>query len=108
VQSARFGVLVAPCAHLGFAYGCPLAQLGWFQAWMSSGAANAHATGGALVAAGARIGVDLPVTPSLDVRIYADGFANLDRPVFIVDGAQRWEEPLFAAAAGIGVGSVFP
>jgi hypothetical protein len=108
VQSARFAVVVAPCAHLGLAYGCPQVQVGWFQAWMSSGAPNPQATGGALVAAGARLGLDLPVTPWFDIRVYADGVANLDRPVFVIDAAQAWEEPLFAAAVGIGVGSVIP
>lgn len=106
-QSARFAVVVAPCAHLWVAYGCPLAELGWIQAW-GSGLAHAQSPGGTFVAAGARIGVDVPLGPSVDLRIYADGIADLDRPMFQIDGVAAWQAPLLAGAVGVGLGSVIP
>lgn len=106
-QTARFAATLAPCARLRVVFGCALAELGWLQAW-GSDLDVARSAAMPFVAAGARLGVDLPVANALSVRVYAEGAFDLDRARFELDYYDVWTAPLVEGTLAIGVSRQIP
>jgi hypothetical protein len=98
---------IAPCAHLRFAFACPIVEAGLVQA-SSLGLVHNGSGGAPFVVAGGRLGAEVPVSRTFYVRIFVDGLADLDRPRFELDGQPNpWTAPPIAAEAGVGLAVIF-
>jgi hypothetical protein len=98
---------LAPCYHLGWAFGCVVGELGPLQ-----GRGDNHPTPGWAVfaAVGPRVGVEIPVSPRASLRLRADFLANLDRVSVDLRGTQSpaWEAKAVTGTLGGGLAVHFP
>jgi len=107
VETFRFAATIAPCARFGPVTACAVAEVGWLQAWGSDLAVVRSETM-PLVAAGARVGVALPVSDALSVRIYVESVFDLDRANFELDYYDRWTAPLVEGTLAFGLARRIP
>jgi hypothetical protein len=99
---------LAPCFHVRYAAACALAMLGSLQA---SGQYIDPRSSGAtpFIAAGARLGVEVPESAMVALRIHVDGVANLHRARLMLGRSDEvWPAPPFAGTLGAGVVVRFP
>jgi hypothetical protein len=102
------GVLaLVPCVHASAFFVCPVGEFGWVGAF-GLGLSHDRAQSTWFLAAGGRLGVDLPVSRSVYLRVYAEAVVDLDRPEFIVDDEPSWTAPLVAGSLGAGFGAKIP
>jgi hypothetical protein len=98
---------LAPCFHLGPAFGCAVGELGWLHGdgsdvrYPSSGS-------GLFAAVGPRIGVEVPLSAWLSLRLRADLLASLSRSIVMLDGGTAWHEPQATGTLGAGFAVRFP
>lgn len=90
---------VAPCLQLGSVFACGLVSLGSLSA-EARGITEPARDQGLYSAAGARLGVGVPLADRLSLDLHADGVMQLARPEVAIDETSVWRQPL--AAAGIG------
>jgi hypothetical protein len=99
LTSWRFVAAAVPCGHLGFAFGCAIASGG---ALGATSTARLPATAYApWWSAGVRAGVELPLTPSLSWRAYAELMALLAPTTLTIDG--RTAYPFKPLSESVGV-----
>ena len=67
---------VAPCFHLGLAFGCAVGQLGWLHG-EGANVPNPNSGSDLFAAVGPRVGVEIPVTSWASLRLRADALVNL-------------------------------
>ncbi len=103
MQAAAVAGVVAPCAHLGPAFGCVVGELGALVAWVP-GAADGRARAGLLAESGLRAGVEWPLSGAVALLARGDALANWLRHEIRFGGA-TWMEPrvTYAFAAGVVV-----
>ncbi|HXX68833.1 MAG TPA: hypothetical protein VEK07_16725 [Polyangiaceae bacterium] len=107
VETARFAATIAPCARFGLVTACGVAEVGWLQAW-GSDLAVVRSEAMPFVAAGARVGVALPISDALLLRIYAESVFDLDRANFELDYYDRWTAPLLEGTLAFGLARRIP
>jgi hypothetical protein len=99
--------LVVPCGRLSMVSLCALGAVGAVHG-ASTAVTNPASSWGLLVAAGARAGVDWPLSRRFFVRAHLDATVDLLRAHMRINGQDAWTAPLFAGAVGAGVGATFP
>jgi hypothetical protein len=106
VASWLYAASLVPCGHFDIASLCAVGSLGSVQA---HGDVSVQRSASSLFAgAGARLGVELPMTGPLFFRAHADGLYNLHRAAYDVDGQAVWTPPPLSFVAGLGVSVHFP
>ncbi|MGH7434421.1 MAG: hypothetical protein ACRENE_01970 [Polyangiaceae bacterium] len=95
---SALGALV-PCARAGPLLACALAQVGVLQA-SSQGVEIEHGSTLLWLAAGLRLGVEVPIEKATRLRIHSDFLADLDPPVLRLSGWPAWTAPPLAATLG--------
>jgi hypothetical protein len=102
-----YAAQLVPCVHVRPVSFCVLGSVGQFV--VSGVGISSPASGSApFAAAGARVGVEWPLSEALLVRVHVDGLVDLDRPSYDLDGVNRWTATLFAASVGVGMAARIP
>jgi len=100
VQSwLAFGALV-PCAHLGRAFACAVAQVGSMQV-ASAGVNSPRSASGLWLGAGGRIGVDVVAWSAFAVRLHTEVVGNLSSTTLRLNGVDVWVTPPVNGSVGI-------
>ena len=100
VQSWLAYAALAPCAHLGRAFACAVAQLGLLQA--ASVDVNSPRSGSSpWLGAGGRIGVDVGAWSRVTLRLHFDVIGNLLPTTLRVNGFDVWTTPPVNGSAGL-------
>jgi hypothetical protein len=99
VSGALRLVSLVPCAHLSVLFGCGVVSAGVIQ---SESEANGARESTAFAAAGARVGVGVPVVSWLEVMGHVDVLATLSRTAVLVDGVEAWRTPPLHGVLGLG------
>jgi hypothetical protein len=100
---------IAPCFHLGMAFGCALGELGLLEGRGEN--VQSPGSGSRLFAAvGPRVGVEFPVTTWAAIRLRADFLANLAPVSVTLDGSSSigWQPPPVTGTLGGGLAVRFP
>jgi hypothetical protein len=106
VTSWLYAASLVPCGHYDIASLCAVGSLGSVQ---GHGDVPVQRSASSLfAAAGARLGVELPMTPLLFLRAHVDGLYNLHRAAYDVDEQAVWTPPPLSFVAGLGVSVRFP
>ncbi|HSY24248.1 MAG TPA: hypothetical protein VK841_19105 [Polyangiaceae bacterium] len=106
IESVLLLAVFAPCLHFGPAFACALGEVG-VQADKSLSIALPNTAQTAFGAAGARIGLEVPVSRQFYLRLHVDGLFNLNPVTVNVDGGSAWDEADEAVVAGLGLGTAF-
>jgi hypothetical protein len=93
---------VLPCLHGGPVFACAVAEAGAMQA-SSDGVAVARSTSLAWLAAGLRLGVEVPIQGLTHLRIRSDLVGDLDPATLRLNDAVAWNAPRVAASLGADV-----
>jgi hypothetical protein len=101
VETAHFVATLAPCAHFRIVSACGLGEVGWVQGW-GMDLETVRSQAAPFVAAGARVGIAVPISETVAVRIYAEGIIDLDRARFQLDYYDAWTAPLAEGTLAIG------
>jgi len=89
VNSNLVAAVITPCAHLGAGFGCPALMAGKINAH-SEDVASKAADSGVYVAAGGRVGTEVPLTEHLKIELRLDVLAPLVPVSIVFDGATVW------------------
>jgi hypothetical protein len=103
VQSWLLAGAVVPCGHVGYAFGCPILEVGSLQA-TSVGTTSPRVAQDLWAAAGGRIGVELPLAGRLFLRGYGEALGTLRRETLSIGNATAYLFP--PASGGIGAALV--
>jgi hypothetical protein len=103
VQSWLLAGALVPCVHAGYAFGCPVLEVGSLRA-TSVGTTSPHAAQDLWAAAGGRVGVELPVTGPWFFRGYGELLGTVRRDTLSIGGAEAYPFP--PASGGIGAALV--
>lgn len=95
-----------PCAHVSLLRGCAVATAGRLEA-SGVGVAAAETRAALYVALGARLALEVPLTPRLAVFTHADLMVSAGRPTLRVGADDVWRAPAVSSALGIGVAALF-
>ena len=102
-RSSTYGLLLAPCVHLGAAFVCELNSVGVFSA---TGVQTESQSGARwLLSLGGRVGVEVPLSPSLAVLARADLLATPWPVRLESSGHPLWRAPVLQG--GLGIAAVF-
>jgi hypothetical protein len=104
--SLLMGALV-PCAFRGVLEGCALLSVGQIRA-SSTGLAMPQQVTAPFLAAGARVGLELPLGSILTAGAHADVLAPVTETVLRVNGQPVWTSPAISGALGATIGARFP
>jgi hypothetical protein len=97
---------LVPCVRFGDASLCAVGVLGELYA-RSTGITDPRSDSALLVAAGARVGFDWPLSERFSLRTHLDATMDLRRARLQIGGGDAWTAPLIAAAAAAGVAAHF-
>ncbi len=78
---------------------CAIGEVGQLRA-SSEGVPVTRSASFAWLAAGARVGVSIPIERQVAVRVHSDVLADLDRPRVALNGVPAWTAPALAATFG--------
>jgi hypothetical protein len=106
-ETTHFLGTLAPCAHFGLVSVCAIGEAGWLWAW-GSDLDIVKTQAMPFIAAGARLGLELPVSDALVFRIYAEGVFDLDRASFELDYSDVWQASLAEGTLAIGLARRIP
>jgi hypothetical protein len=90
--------------HEGYAFACPVLELGSLRA-TSTETAYPHTAEDLWAALGGRVGADLPLSSQWSVRGFAEILGTIRRPTLTIDGQPAYEYPV--ASGGVGAALVF-
>jgi hypothetical protein len=93
---------VVPCAHSGRVFACAVGQAGATQA-SSDGVALARSMSLAWLAAGLRLGVEVPIERLTLLRVHSDFVGNLEPARLELNDAVAWNAPRVAASLGADI-----
>jgi hypothetical protein len=100
-----FGALV-PCAHLGPAFGCAVAEAG--AVYASGEGSGAKSSPSAWVSVGGRIGALVPIRDRFFVRARVDLLGDATPANFFLNGMSQWKAPLITGSLGADAVVRFP
>lgn len=102
VHLSRYTGALVPCGHwLGYLIACGLVQLGAVRG--TSNAMHPEAGTAFYAAAGARLGVEIPLGAHLALRFVLDGLGVMARPGLRIGGEPQWTAPPACASLGGGL-----
>jgi hypothetical protein len=104
--SLLVGTLV-PCASRGVLEGCALLSAGAVRA-SARGLTMPQQVSAPYAAAGARVGLELPIGSILSAGAHADVLAPVTETVLRVSGQPVWTSPAISGAFGATIGARFP
>lgn len=107
VQVLLVGASLLPCFRRAFLFGCGIAQVGALRAWRTEVEPSRSETTW-YAGVGGRLGVDLPLSGRLFVRLQADLLVNLRPATFALDFGDSWTAQSFAGMVGAGLGTQLP
>jgi hypothetical protein len=93
---------LVPCARYLQASFCAVGVLGQLRA-ESTGITDPRADEALFVSAGARVGVDWPLSERLSLRTHVDATVDLRRVHLQIGGGEAWTAPLVGGVAGAGL-----
>ncbi len=102
VRAWSFQVAIVPCARYRAASLCALGVVSSLRA-ESLDVTDPGRNSAVSVAAGARVGLDWPLSETFSLDTHLDATADLRRVHMQLGGADAWTAPLVAAAAAAGV-----
>ena len=106
VRAGLLAGTLLPCLHHQVLLGCMLATVGVLRASGES-VLESKSESIPVVAVGARLGVELPISGPFLVRFHLDGLAPLIRPTLRLDASPVWRAPAFSGALGAALAAVF-
>jgi hypothetical protein len=95
------GVLV-PCLHVRYAFGCPVLAVGQLQATAVNIASPSTAQD-LWLAAGGRVGLELPVSGPWLLRAYGEVLGTVHRDTLVIGEALAHSFPLASGALGLAL-----
>jgi len=107
VSATRVAGGLAPCVHEGVLLVCGLGRVGVLYA-SGSEVTYPRQANATFAVAGARIGLELPLTNAIDVHGCAEVVAPLRRVRLELDGDEVWKSPPLSAWLGAGIGTTIP
>jgi hypothetical protein len=106
VQSWLLAGTIAPCVHLSVAFGCGVAVIGAIEASaLDVTLPERHAA--PFVAAGGRLGVELPLSARWAFRAQGELLANLRRVWLELDEKVVWPAPGVGGDVAVGLAARF-
>ncbi len=107
VSTALLMGALIPCGHWSklYLFGCAFAELGQLRA--DALAAHPLRAAGLYAAAGARLGVELPVAPHLAVRVSGELLGTVSALTLRVDSRTVWVTPPYSGGLGAGLVTFF-
>jgi hypothetical protein len=101
VKSWVDAVSLVPCLHVDNVTGCLVGSLGAVTA--TSLVASPQTNSALWVAFGPRVGIEVPATGALGLRVWAEALFLVDPAAFFVDGAtQVYQLDSVEGSAGVG------
>jgi hypothetical protein len=95
---SRYGGCLLPCGHVLVFFGCGVLQLG---AWVGTVEARVPDSGPSLsIAAGGRLGVEVPVLKRFAIAMFGDLLGMPQRPALLLDDTRLWLHQPLAGAIG--------
>jgi hypothetical protein len=107
VEVSTTAITIAPCAHHGRALACALVSAGWLTG-RGDGLMDARTITRPVIAAGARLGWEVPLSPRVDVTAQLGVRGNVTSTRFLVDQRPVWSSARVEAAAAVGLIAHFP
>jgi hypothetical protein len=101
-SSELFAVSLLPCLHLGRVFACAVGQVGR-QNDASEGVPDPQSRWSTWIAAGGRLGVEVPLQSTLGLRVRSDVLADLSQRSLEVNRTVFWVAPGIATSFGIDV-----
>jgi hypothetical protein len=108
VTTTRVLGALVPCGHVGMFAGCLLAEVGQLRGSIGTAGATPDHQGGLYLAAGGRVGVEIPVVDHLLVRVAAD-LTGARPAAFRLEGPAKapqrtaWQTASFTGGLGAGL-----
>jgi hypothetical protein len=107
-SSWLYAAQLAPCFHLGPLSMCAIGSIGQFVIH-GVGVPSPSSATALFAAAGARVGVEWPLSSGVLLRAHADGFADLSPPTYRLDATYvAWTAPTIAGGLAVGVAVRIP
>jgi hypothetical protein len=104
LRSSGGGLKLLPCGHWRLLSACPVSALRWLTA--TGSASGLGATAGSL-AFGARLGFELPLSPSFSALASGDLLLTAVPVRLVSEGRDLWETPLFSGGFAIAAAMHF-
>jgi hypothetical protein len=98
---------LAPCLHLGPVFACGVGELGGLHA-SGAGVSNSLSGSGLFAAVGPRVGIEVPITTRISLRLRADVLVDLSRATVMLDGTKAWQVSPASGTLGGGIVVRFP
>lgn len=106
VSTRRMSAGLVPCFHLGPAFACVVGELGWLDV-QGLGVTMPRSGTELFAGVGPRLGVELPISDWLSLRLRAGALANLSRSTVTLNQAVAWTAPpafgVFAAGLAVRI-----
>jgi hypothetical protein len=102
VSSTLFAATLLPCFHAEELFACASGTAGVIRA-SADGVSVPESDDGLFAAAGARGGVEMPLTSDLRLRFHLDFWLTLTRVEATLDQQVVWRAPAFSGATGLGL-----
>jgi hypothetical protein len=103
-SSVAAGALV-PCGHVGVVFLCAVGELGRWTAW-GLDVIGSQTRGTLFAEAGARVGLEWPLSETLALRLRGDALLNLHQSALELVG-RSWPAPSVSYDAGLGLAITF-
>jgi hypothetical protein len=98
--SAELGVAtLLPCVHFGRVFACAAGQIG-AQRESSEGVLDSQRKWWPWLAAGGRLGVEVPLQNTLGLRVRSDIVYNVNRPALFLHDMSAWTAPAVSTSLG--------
>jgi hypothetical protein len=107
LSTSRFVGALVPCGHAGYFVGCALAEVGPIWGTVTGGGVTTGTQKTLYVAAGGRLGAEVPIAPHLTLRPAVDLTLAIQPTGFRIERVVRWETPTVAAGFGVGLVASF-
>ena len=106
VGAHSYEAAIVPCAHAGAVSLCGVGSVGLLYA-SSAGITDPRSNTGFFACAGARVGLEWPLSETISLRVRLDGLVDLRRTTLQIGSAPAWPAPLLAGTAGAGLAAHF-
>jgi hypothetical protein len=106
VRTFAAGGALIPCGHLGPMFGCGVIAASAVSG-SSEGVDMPRSDVGPYVGAGARIGLEAPLSSRFAIRLLGEGLASVRSVRLILDGAEVWKTAPLSGSVGTGLVAFF-
>jgi hypothetical protein len=106
VRTFAAGGALIPCGHLGPVFGCGVLAAAAVSG-SSEGVDMPRSDVGPYVGAGARIGLEAPLSSRFAIRLLGEGLASVRSVHLVLDGAEVWKTAPLSGSVGTGLLAFF-